>query len=135
MIVLSNSQQQTLLPGQSVTFDLVKLHSGCAECHRQGSSSVKLRAPGIYEVHFNGNISGTVAGALQLNMELGGEVLPETLMQSALGTPGDFDNVSATTLVRNCCGDFDRITVTNTGTSDVVVAANSALVISRRSGS
>lgn len=133
MIVLSNSAEQTILPGQSIVFDLVKLHSGCAECHRQGSTSVKLRANGIYEVHFNGNISGTVAGPVQLTIELGGEPLAETLMQSTVGTPGDFESVSATTLIRNCCGDFDRVTVTNTGTSDVVVAANSALVIGRRS--
>lgn len=133
MILLSNSTEQTLTPGQSITFDTVILHSGCGECHRKNSTSIKMRANGIYEVHFNGNISGTAAGQLELAIQLGGETLPETTMESALGTPGDFDNVSATTLVRNCCGDFDRVTVTNTGTSTVVVAANSAFFVKRLS--
>lgn len=133
MIVLSNSTEQTLAPGQAITFDLVKLHSGCGEYHREGSSSVKLRANGIYDISFNGNISGTAAGQLELAMRLGGDVLPETTMESALGTPGDFDNVFARTLVRNCCGDSDRVSVVNSGTTTVIVAANSSLVISRRS--
>ena len=133
MILLSNSTEQTLTPGQSITFDTVILHSGCGECHRKNSSSIKMRANGIYEVHFNGNISSNAAGPVELTIELGGEPLNETLMQSTVGTPGDFESVSATTLVRNCCGDFDRVTVTNTGTSDVIVNANSAFFVKRLS--
>lgn len=135
MIVLSNSQQQTLLPGQALTFDLVKLHSGCAECHREGSSAVKMRCSGIYELSFHANIGGTVAGPVQLALQVGGETLPETTMISTATTVGDLNNVGAETRVRNCCGDYDRVTVVNTGTSDVVVGPNAALVIGRRSGS
>lgn len=133
MIVLSNSAEQTLLAGQSIVFDLVKLHSGCAECHRAGSNSVKMKQNGIYEVAFSGNIGGTVAGPVQLSIQVGGETLAETTMISTAGAVGDLNNVAAQTRVRNCCGDYDRITVTNTGTSDVVVGANSALVVGRRS--
>lgn len=133
MIVLSNSTEQTLLPGQSITFDTVKLHSGCGECHRPGSSAVKMRCQGIYEIAFSGNIGGTVAGPVQLSIEVGGEVLTETTMISTAGAVGDLNNVSTETRVRNCCGDYDKVTVTNTGTSDVVVGANSALVVGRRS--
>ena len=133
MIVLSNSAEQTLLAGQSIMFDLVKLKSGCSECHRAGSSSVKMRQNGIYEVAFSGNIGGTVAGPVQLSIEVGGETLQETTMISTVSAVGDLNNVSTETRVRNCCGDYDRITVTNTGTSDVVVGANSALVVGRRS--
>lgn len=133
MIVLSNSAEQTLLPGQSIVFDLVKLHSGCAECHREGSPSVKMRCAGIYEIAFAGNIGGTVAGPVQLSIEVGGEVLTETTMISTVAAVGDLNNVATQTRVRNCCGDYDRVTVTNTGTSDVVVGANSALVVGRRS--
>lgn len=133
MIVLSNSTEQTLLPGQSITFDTVKLHSGCGECHRPGSSAVKMRCQGIYEITFSGNIGGTVAGPVQLSIEVGGEILPETTMISTAGAVGDLNNVSTETRVRNCCGDYDKVTVTNTGTSDVVVGANAALVVGRRS--
>ena len=135
MIVLSNSQQQTLLPGQALTFDLVKLHSGCGECHREGSSAVKMRCSGIYELSFHANIGGTVAGPVQLALQVGGETLQETTTISTVTTVGDLNNVGAETRVRNCCGDYDRVTVVNTGTSDVVVGPNAALVIGRRSGS
>ena len=66
MIVLSNSTEQTLSPGQSLTFDLVKLHTGCAECHRPGTGSVKLRCNGVHEGYFGGNIGGTGSGLAPL---------------------------------------------------------------------
>lgn len=133
MIVLSNSATQTLLPGQALTFDLTRLHSGCGECHRQGSSAVKMKCSGIYEIAFHANIGGTVAGPVQLAIQVGGETLPETTMISTAAAVGDLNNVGAETRVRNCCGDYDRVTVVNTGTSDVVVGSNSALVVGRRS--
>lgn len=133
MIVLSNTTEQTLTPGQSITFDKVVHKSGNAECHRANTASVKLRCPGVYAVEFSGNIGGTVAGPVQLVIELGGDPLLETTMKSIPGAVGDFNNVSNGTKVRNCCGDYDRITVTNNGTSDVVVDANSNLRIGRLS--
>ena len=75
MIVLSNSTEQTLSPGQSLTFDLVKLHTGCAERHRPGTGSVKLRCNGVYEVYFGGNIGGHASGLAQLLVELCGDPL------------------------------------------------------------
>lgn len=133
MIVLSNSTEQTLLPGQALTFDLVKLHSGCGECHRQGSSAVKMRQNGIYKLAFSGNIGGTVAGPVQLALQVGGETLLETTMISTPAAVGDFNNVSTETRIRNCCGDYDRVTVVNTGANNVVVGANAALVVERKS--
>ena len=85
MISLSNTTAQTLTPGQSITFNTVVLHTGCAECHRANTSSVKLRAKGIYDVHFSANIGATVAGAAQLLLRVlllvGGHAEPEDLQQ------------------------------------------------------
>lgn len=134
MIVLSNSTEQTLAAGQSLTFDLVKLRTGCAERFRLGTGSVKLNCPGVYDIHFSGNVGGTAAGPVQLAIELGGDPLLETTMVSTPAAVGDFNNVATHTYVKNCPGDYDRITVTNTGGSDVVVAANSELSIGRLSG-
>lgn len=133
MIVLSNTTAQTLAPGQSITFDKVVHKSGCAECHRPGTASVKLRCQGVYAVDFSSNVTSTVAGTVQLVIELGGDPLNETTMKSTPAATGDFNNVSSGTKVRNCCGDYDRITVTNNGTIDVVVDANSNLRIGRLS--
>ena len=87
---------------------------------------------GIYEVSFAGNISGAVAGTpVQLAFQLGGVTMPETTMVSTPGAANASNNVATSTLIKNCCGDYDRITVTNTGTADVTVAANSAFIVRR----
>lgn len=134
MIVLSNSAAQTLSPGQSITFDLVKLHTGCGECHRTGTTSVKLRCNGVYDIFFGANVTAPSAGQVQLVAELGGDPLTETTAIHTVSTPGEFENISRGTYVKNCCGDYDRVTVTNNGATTIIVGANSVLKIGRRSG-
>lgn len=133
MIVLSNTTAQTLSPEQAITFDEDILHSGNAECWRKNSPAVKLRSTGIYSVVFSGNIGAVAAGPAQLTIQLGGVNLPETTMITPTAAAGDLSNVSAETRVKNCCGDYDRITVVNTGDADITIGANTALVIDRRS--
>ena len=132
MIELSNTTAQTIATGQSLTFDTVILKSGCAEAHRTNSGIVTLRADcAIYEIHFAANISGTTAGPVQLAIALDGEPLVETTMINSIGTAGDLENAATATLVRTGCGCCGRITVKNTGASDVVVGANPALFVKR----
>lgn len=68
---------------------------------------------------------------MQLAFQLGGVTLPETTMVSTPGAANASNNVATSTLIKNCCGDYDRITVTNNGTADVTVAANSAFIVRR----
>lgn len=132
MIVLSNSAEQILTPGQAVTFDSVTLHTGNAECHRKGSSSVKFRCNGLYEVSFSGNITNAEAGAVQLAIAVDGTALSDGTMISTPAAVGDINNVAKTTLVSNCCGGGDAITVVNNGTTNVVVEPGSTLYIARK---
>lgn len=132
MIELSNTTAQTLTTGQSLTFDTVILKTGCAESHRTNSGIVTLRANcGIYEVHFTANVTGSVAGSVQLVIELDGEPLQETIMNSTITTANDFDNVAAATLIRTDCDCCGRVAVVNSGTADITIAANPALFIKR----
>lgn len=132
MIVLSNANAQTIQPGQAITFNVKILRTGCNECHRENTGSVKMRAAGIYVVSFSGNIGGaTAATPVQLSIQIGGETLPETTMISVSAAANDLNNVSTTTILRNCCGDYDRLTVVNTGTVPVIVDANTAFAIRR----
>lgn len=127
MIVLTNLTAQAIAPGGSLVFDETILHKGCCECHRKNTGSVKLRSNGVYEVHFSGNVDGATADApVTLALALGGSTLPETTMISAAT---GLNNVSTTTAVANCCGDYDRITVTNTGTAAITIGANAVLYI------
>ena len=132
MIELSNTTAQTIFPGQSLTFDSVLLRSGCAEAHRTNSGIITLRAHcATYEIHFSANISGTAAGPVQLAITLDGEPLVETTMISTVTTVADANNVATATLVKTGCDCCGRISVTNAGTSDVVVSANPAFFVKR----
>lgn len=133
MIQLSNTTAQTLTPGQAITFDKTLLHTGCGECHRANTSSVKMRAmSGTYEVAFGANIGAEAANtAVQLSIQIGGDTLPESTMISTTAAVGDLNSVSRVVPVRNTCGDYSRVTIVNTGTVNVTVGANSTLFIKR----
>lgn len=133
MIQLSNTLAQTLSPGQSIIFDDVLLHSGNGECHRKNTSSVKLRCNGIYEVEFHGNVTGaTDADPVNLGITLGATVLPETRMIYTPAAANAVGNVGTATEIRNCCGDYDRVQITNIGTNPITVSPNTSLIIKRR---
>lgn len=132
MIVLSNTNAQTLAPGQAITFDIVSLHTGTGECHRRGTSSVKMKCNGVYEVSFSGQITSGTAGATpQLHIAVGGELLAETIMRYTVPTAGYVGNVAKKTEVKNCCCDYDRLTVVNSGTVDAIVDPNTSFVVKR----
>ena len=134
MIELTNSVAQVVQPGQSVAFNTVVLHTGCGECYRRNTPSIKLRANGIYEVAFSGNSTGaTPATPVQLAIALGGIALPETVMVSTPATANAFGNVATSTFVQNTCGDFDRVTVVNSGTEPVTISANMKFSVRRLS--
>lgn len=134
MIELTNSAAQVVQPGQSVAFNTVVLHTGCGECYRRNTPSIKLRANGIYEVAFSGNVTGATAGTpVQLGIALGGVGLPETVMVSTPATANAFNSVATSTLVQNTCGDYDRVTVVNTGTVAVTISANMKFSVRRLS--
>lgn len=129
MIVLSNTVEQTVAPGQPITFDTVVMHTGNGECHRANTGSVKMRNHGIYVVYFKANVSGTAP--VSLVAETGGVPLPETTMVTTPPADTDLMNVSCMTSVSNCCCDYDRITVINTSDANITVGANPTLFVRR----
>lgn len=133
MISLSNSTTQTLAAGESLTFDTVNLKTGCAECHRKNTASVKLCAkPAIYEVHFSANVTNTTnTDAVQLSMQLSGDTLTDTTVISTPSAASAVNNVSTSTLIKNTCCDYDRVCITNTGTVAVTVSPNATLFVKR----
>lgn len=133
MILLSNTEEQTILPGQSINFDQVILRSNDGGCGRNNRSNiVRLRTNGLYEVHFAGNVGGeTAATPVQLAIELDGQTLAETTMISTPAAVDIFNNVATATLIRNCACDNSIVTVTNTGTEPVVVGANTSFLVKR----
>lgn len=136
MIEVSNLTAQTLQPGQAVTFDRIVLRTAYgAECfNAQVPTSIKLCAKGIYELHFNGNVTSPTAGAaVQLAMAVNNSPLVETAMNEVITAANNLKNVSTSTLFRNGCCDLDRISIINTGSVPVTLAPNSNFYVTRRS--
>lgn len=133
MRVLTTTADVELAPDEVLVFDETLIKSGCGECHRDNTGIIKMRANGIYNVHFHGNIGATVPGAAQLSVQLSGTTLPDTTMISTTAAAGDLNNVAMTTKVKNCCGDFDQVTIVNTGTTTVTVGAGAVFSVNRLS--
>lgn len=129
MIVLSNTTAQTIQPGAAATFDVVKLHTGCGEFHRAGSGSVRIRA-GLYAFDFTCNVGGSAGTQPNLAIAVDGDTLPETTMAETVALATDVHNVHASTKFCNRFGG-STVTVVNTGSTPVELAANPALVIKR----
>lgn len=135
MIELSNSQAQTIQPGGSVTFDRVKLHTGCGECYNSEiPNSVKLCGNnGVYELSFSGNVTANAANtAVQLAMATAGMALVDTAMNAKPAAAGDLWNIHTSALFRNSCCDASRISIVNTGVAPVTLAPNSSFYIIRQ---
>lgn len=83
-------------------------------------------------MHFTGNVAAATAGdILKLAMSYDGSVLPETTMIQTPAAANTFAHISAATITRNCGLTGDQVIVVNTGTTPVILDANSALFIKR----
>lgn len=131
MIALSNPEAQVVPVGSAVQLPLTVAKQGCCrECARPISGSVKLARKGNFHVHFHANISAAAATtASSLSLALGGEVIPYSEMVATSVAANDVNSVSITIPIHNCCCDFDRLTVINTGAQAVTVEANPLLYI------
>lgn len=132
MTTVSTLTDQTLQPGQSLIFDRLVQKSGCGECFRLSSNFVKLRGC-LYELSFSGNIGAVAPGPAQISMQVGGSTLPETTRISQTAAAGNLNSVSASTAYSNCCCDFDKVTITNTGTAAITVGKGFTLKVVRKS--
>lgn len=137
MIAVTNTAAVTLEVGQALTFNNISWKSGCAESFRGNTAAVRA-GNGIYEITFNGNVTGAAAAAqVQLSIAVDGTALPETTMISTPSTALLFNNVSAQTWVgnqANCCNPCPgsiSISVVNAGTVAVTVAPNARLSVKR----
>ena len=122
MIQVTNNEAQTVAPDQNILFNQ-RVNSCCcgnnsAEYWRNGSGAIWLKCPGIYEVTFNGNIGGTTTGPCACAIQVGGQTLPETVMEVNTAAAGNLYNVACTT--RFCYPGFGggEVTVTNVELAD-----------------
>ena len=131
MIVLSNTDAQTLMPGESLIFDNTVIQSGCAEHHAEHSASVLMLKPGMYEIHFTGNVAGVLdESTMMLGVQVGSNTLLETTMMKTVCLRGYYSNVASATIVR-CETKGTDIGVTNIGTTPITIAPHSSIFVKR----
>lgn len=137
MVVLYTTTTQTLTTGQSVTFNGLR-KTGCSEYVRgTAPQQVFLKPDGLYLLDFSGDVTGaTAATPVQIQAELSGAPIPETLRTSVPAAANDLNSVSAATAVStaaNCCFDLGslNVTVTNTGVNPITIGPGFALRIVR----
>lgn len=133
MIELSNMNAQVLAAGQSVTFDTVLLHTGCAECHRSNSSVINLtQRNAIYEISYNANIGTVAAGTGEISVTIDGDTLGGTTAIVNTITAGNLTNVSASRWLKTCCCRVpNSVLLTNTGTTDINIGEKPRFSIKR----
>lgn len=122
--------------GGGVVFENTRIRTGCTVRHEEGSARFVLLAPGVYSVHFGGNIAvptGETVGPISVALAVDGEPITAS---DAIVTPAaveEYNNVSVHALVRvyGCGG--TSVTLVNTSAIPINVR-DANLVIIRECG-
>ena len=109
MIDAVSNAIQLVPAGGGVVFDNTRIRTGCTVRHEEGSARFVLLAPGVYSVHFSGNIAvptGETVGTISVALAVDGETITAS---DAIVTPAavdEYNNVSVSSLVRvyGCSG-------------------------------
>lgn len=127
MVVLSNAAEQTLQPGQAISFDNVVTSAGCGETARSGGPLGLRFTDTIYELSFDANVTGTTTDPVQLSIAIGGSPLQETTAVYTPAAANAVGHISGSTYVRTRSGLSNQITVINSGANPIVVSPNASL--------
>lgn len=133
MLNLSNTTEQVLEPGQSITFDLVLLKTcSNAERHRVGSANTELLNGSIFNIDFSTNLAGDAQGEVELSVMLNGEALPAANMVETVAAANNIYNVARPGIKVRKIGCVNTISVRNTGTTNIIIPAKASLLSVRR---
>lgn len=104
MINSANINEQAVAVNSSVVFDTDRVRTRACACggwlqHDVGSGTFEIVRPGIYKVDFNANVTAAAAGDTTLAIQNNGVTIGGTEMDYVVAVVGDFQNVSASTLV------------------------------------
>lgn len=130
MMILATSADQTIPVGGSIVFDRTIFKMGECPCHKSYSPILKLVKRGTYSIEFHGNVGSNTADTdASVSLQDTGTTLPAATAISATQAAGDLNNVSIKTILHNCCGVYGAITVVNTGTTPLNVAAGAEIIV------
>lgn len=126
MINSVNPIPQDVAVGANIVFTTDRVRTRACACggwlqHDEGSGVFTLARPGIYKVDFNANVTAAAAGATTLAIESNGEVVQGTEMDYVVTVVGDYQNVSASTLIVVQPYSSRSVSVANISAAEVTV--------------
>lgn len=126
MINSVNPIPQDVAVGANIVFTTDRVRTRACACggwlqHDEGSGVFTLARPGIYKVDFNANVTAAAAGATTLAIESNGEVVQGTEMDYVVAVIGDYQNVSASTLIVVQPYSSRSVSVANISAAEVTV--------------
>jgi hypothetical protein len=126
---------QTVQANANVLFNATNVRTNsCKGCrgwlnfNAVNSGIFEITKPGIYFIHFNANVSPTVAGQITVNITNAGENIIGGEMQTPGTTPDTFENIASGILVVVPCNCCDIFTIKNS-TAEAVDFNNPSLTI------
>lgn len=110
-VIQAMQPQETLLTSNTAAlpFSIVDLRTASAQnCrswmnHNEGSALFSILAGGVYEVTFNANVTSATAGQIGLALFADGVEVQGTEMDTAIATPGEYENIGFNKKIRVCC--------------------------------
>lgn len=132
MIVLTNPNAQVVQPGNPILFTKIAEKEACCPCVSPSGASVKLSASSQHRIDFNADVNGAAGTQANLAVALCGEAIPWTTMVATIVADTDVHNVGIGFPLKQCCTDFDRVSIINTGSTAINVSAYPMLAIDKR---
>lgn len=133
MLAVTNAAEQIVEAGATVVFNQVTLKACCSESFQSLQNAIRLNRNAIYIVDFEANITGaTAATAVELSIAVNGTPIPASRVTTVPAAAGDLSSVSRRIPIYNACNETLSISVTNTGTTPVTIAANPILFVDPR---
>lgn len=126
MINSVNALEQDVAINGNVVFTTDRVRTRACGCggwldYETGGSVFTIARPGIYKVDFNANVTLDAAGDAILAIESNGEAVAGTEMDTTIAVAGDFENISASTLIVVQCGSSRSISIGNLSATAVTV--------------
>lgn len=131
---------QTVAVNGGVVFGAPRIRTGSTVRHEEGSSRFVLLAPGIYFVHFVGNIAvptGGTVGPISIGLSVDGEGITGSEAMFTPAAVDEYGNVTLSALVRvyGCCACATNVGVSVVNTSEIEINVQDAnLIITRECG-
>ena len=119
---------QAVTTDDTLNFDTTRILTGCTVQHADGTPTFTLTKPGYYFITFNGEVTGTTAGVVVVELINGNLTIPAARASVAV-TADEAASLSFATIVRvlPSCPSIDNTTklaILNSGVDTTFTNAN-----------